>query len=185
MPNGSRHGDNPKLKPTGIQIVGSNHPRTLETYRRQDDVFGYELQFLLSINRVPPVSFENLNYKIQATETEDCMMCCPSNKVIKSDTHKKFSSSRRVTRKHLVWHFTSNGTDECLSGLLSLTHGQRSQQQRGTNHAPISFDQQAQVSQSHTSYRNKEFCYTPRSMAVEVLSSGSRRASQYPVCRYY
>ena len=42
---------------TGIQII------ILETYRLQDDVFGYELQFLLSINEVLPV-FHNLNYKL-------------------------------------------------------------------------------------------------------------------------
>ena len=40
----------------------SNHPRTSETYLRQDDVFGYELQFLLS-GVLPPV-FQNLNYKL-------------------------------------------------------------------------------------------------------------------------
>ena len=40
----------------------SNQPRTLEAYRRQDDVFGYELQYLLS-GVVP--SFESLSYKLQ------------------------------------------------------------------------------------------------------------------------
>ena len=52
----------------------SNQPRTLETCRRQDDVFGYELQFLLS--GVIPV-FQSLNYKLKI---EDCLMCCPSNR---------------------------------------------------------------------------------------------------------
>ena len=45
--NGSHHGDNPLLKPTGVHIAMSNQPRTSETYRRQD-VFGHELHFLLS-----------------------------------------------------------------------------------------------------------------------------------------
>ena len=41
-----------------------NHSRSLEsTFRRQDGVFGYELQFLLS--GVLPV-FQNLNYKLPA-----------------------------------------------------------------------------------------------------------------------
>ena len=45
-------------------------------------------------------------------------------------------------------------------GLLAPTRGQRSQQESGLNHAAISFDQQAQVSQGHTSCRNKESCST-------------------------
>ena len=43
-------------------LVRSNQPRIPETYRRQDDVCGYELQFLLS--EVLPV-LQNLNYKLQ------------------------------------------------------------------------------------------------------------------------
>ena len=49
--NGSHYGDNPLLKPTGIQttiFARSNQPRTRQNYWRKDDVFGYELQFLLS-----------------------------------------------------------------------------------------------------------------------------------------
>ena len=38
------------------------HPTTSKTYRRQDDVFGYKLEFLLS--GVLPV-FQDLNYKLQ------------------------------------------------------------------------------------------------------------------------
>ena len=40
-------------------LATSSQPRTSETFRRQDDVFGYEVQFLLS--GVLPV-FQNLNY---------------------------------------------------------------------------------------------------------------------------
>ena len=39
-----------------------------------------------------------------------------------------------------------------------------------TNHVPISFDQQAQVFQGHTSYRKIREIGIPRSMVVEVLS---------------
>ena len=51
--DGSHHGDNPLLKPRGIQIAtepmpGPNNREHRKTYRRQDNVFGYELQFLLS-----------------------------------------------------------------------------------------------------------------------------------------
>ena len=48
-----------------------------------------------------------------------------------------------------------------------------------TNHAPITFDQQAQVSQGHKSYRNMEI-EIPRFMVVEALSWRSRRAGQHP-----
>ena len=46
--NGSHRGDSLLLKSTGIlnrdkTLARSNQPRTSETYRRQDDVFGYEL----------------------------------------------------------------------------------------------------------------------------------------------
>ena len=46
-------------------LARSNHPRTSETYRRQDDVFGYELQFLLS--EVLPVfqDLSELRHKLQ------------------------------------------------------------------------------------------------------------------------
>ena len=63
-------------------LARSNQPRTSETYWRQGDVFGYELQFLMSINRVLPV-FQNLNYKLQRKLSD--VVYCPSNQVIKSD----------------------------------------------------------------------------------------------------
>ena len=43
-------------------LARSNQPKTSETYWRQDDIFGYEQQVLLS--GVLPV-FQNLNYKLQ------------------------------------------------------------------------------------------------------------------------
>ena len=48
-----------------------------------------------------------------------------------------------------------------------------------TNCAPTSFDQQIQVPQGHTLYRNKEI-EIPRSMVVKALGWWSRRASQHP-----
>ena len=69
-------------------LARSNQPRTSETYRRQDDVFGYELQFLLS--GVLP-GFQN------------CLMCCPAHppkKVIKSDS-KRFLAIRRLDEDKL------------------------------------------------------------------------------------
>ena len=47
-------------------LARSNQPRTSETYRRQDDVFGYELQFLVCemLPVIQPV-IQYLNYKLQ------------------------------------------------------------------------------------------------------------------------
>ena len=76
-----------------------NQPRTSETYRRQDDVSGYELQFQLS-GMLP--GFPSL-------------MCCPSIKVIESDSkrffaigglHKQMDAAAELGRdpisKHLI-----------------------------------------------------------------------------------
>ena len=57
-------------------LARSNQSRTPEIYRRQEDIVGYKLQF--------PLSEVLSESKLQATE-KDCLMCCPSNKVIKSD----------------------------------------------------------------------------------------------------
>ena len=61
----------------------SNQPRKRETYRRKDDVFGYELQFLES---------EVTIYR------ENCLMYCVSNKVLKRDS-KRFFLLLEVNRK--------------------------------------------------------------------------------------
>ena len=127
---------------------------------------------------------------------EKCLMRGPSNQVIKSDS-EKFSSSRRVTRRQVMRHFTSNGIEQCQNGLLSnLLTPYRKQPRptqivvayprsafsatKRTHHAPISFAQQVQVSQDAylIEIRKNEI---PRSMVMEALSWESRRASQYPV----
>ena len=80
---------------------------------------------------------------------------------------------------------TSNGTDQYQNGSSNLLTPYR-EQPRSTrnvaayprpafsakqrkNYAPTSFDQQVQVSQGHTLYRNKKI-EIPRSMVVEALS---------------
>ena len=137
-------------------LAKSNQPRTSETYRREDDVFRYELQFLMS--GVLP-SFRNLNSKLQRKPAW-CAAAHPASKVIKSESK----------RRHVRRHFRSNSTDQCQNGSSRFLTPYR-EQPRSTrivvtyprpalpatkrgNHAPISFDQQAQVSQGHTSYRN-------------------------------
>ena len=66
--NGSYHGDSPLLKPTEIQIATNpcqvQPTDNIGNLTCQDDVLGYGLQFLLSINRVLPV-FQNSNNKLQ------------------------------------------------------------------------------------------------------------------------
>ena len=69
----------------------SNQPRKRETYRRKDNVFGYELQFLES---------EVCKYftKEVTIYRENCLMCCVSNKVFKRDS-KRFFLLLEVNRK--------------------------------------------------------------------------------------
>ncbi|CAN0005587.1 unnamed protein product, partial [Ascophyllum nodosum] len=127
----------------------SDHPRTSGTYRRQDDVFGYELQVLLSgVLQV----FQNLGYKIQ----------------------RRLSVVLLIYQSHR--HFTSNGTGQFQNGSSNLLSPYRDQPRssrnvvvypwpvfsapKRTNHTPISFDQQAQVSRGHTSCKKKENCNT-------------------------
>ena len=84
----------------------------------------------------------------------------------------RFSSYRRVTRGQFTRHLTRNGIDQCRNGPSNLLAPYR-EQPRSTrivvaypqlafsatkriNPVPNSFDQQVQVSQGHTSYKNKE-----------------------------
>ena len=60
-------------------LARSNQPRTSETYRRQDDAFGYGLQFLLC--GVMPV-FQNLKYKLQRRLSDVLSHPIKSSKVI-------------------------------------------------------------------------------------------------------
>ena len=145
-------------------LARCNQPQTSETYRRQDDVFGHELQFLLS--GVLSV-FQNRNYKLQS-RLPDVLPKQRSHQKI----HKRFSSSRRVTRRQVMRHFTGHGTNQCRNGssdiLITCREQPRSTRTvvayprpafsatKRTNHARISFDQRAQVYQGHASYTNRE-----------------------------
>ena len=129
--NGSRHGDNSLLKPTGIQIATKSLPgfTTLKkTYRRQEYVFGYELQLLLS--GVLPI-LQKLNYKLQRTLSER------DAHLPKYQTHQKglkmFSSYRRVTRRQFMRDFTRDGTDQCQNGSSNLLTRFREQPRMNTS----------------------------------------------------
>ena len=102
--NGSHHGDNPLLKPTGIQIATEPSPAgpiirtTPGTYPRQDPVSGHELPgTAFPLSGVLP-AFQNLSYN--TSYRENCLMCCPvrrptgqshrgDNPLLKSDLVKK------------------------------------------------------------------------------------------------
>ena len=137
--------------------------------------------------------FQNLNYKLQK-RLSDVLPHLP-NKVFKSDL-KGFPtcSYRRVARKQIMRHFTSNGTNQCQNGssdLLTLYQKQPRSTRivvvylrpafsatKRTDYALIGFDQQAEVSQGQTSRRKKKLVI-PRSMVMQALSWFSRRASQH------
>ena len=104
-------------------------------------------------------------------------------------------TNRDPNRDKKLCGSTSNGTDQCQNGSSNLLTPYR-EQPRSTrnvaayprpafsakkriNYAPTRFDQQVQVSQDHTLYRNSKV-EIPRSMVVEALSWWSRRASQHP-----
>ena len=119
--------------------VRSSQPRTSGTYRRQDYAFGYELQFLLS--GMLSV-FQNLNYKLRR-RLPDML----PNQQIHQTFYKKYSSSRRVTRRLVMRHFIGHAPTKFETvhqtslfyiesnpdrlRLLSPTPGQRFQQQSG------------------------------------------------------
>ena len=73
--NGSHHGDNPLPKPTGIQIATKliSGP----TNREHRKLIGVKTMSL------------GTNYSCSYYR-EDCLMCCPTNKVIKGGTQKVF-----------------------------------------------------------------------------------------------
>ena len=88
----------------------------------------------------------------------------------------RYSDQQGSNRDKTFCDSTSNGTDQCQNGSSTLLASYRGQSRstrivvayprpafsatKRTNDAPISFDQQVQVSQGHTSYRNKENCST-------------------------
>ena len=148
-------------------LAWSTQPRKSETYRRQEDV----LTKVYTVSCVLPV-FHNPYYKLYYRE--DCLVCCSSNeKVIKSNTKRflaleayhedtlcdtlqamaptKVKTIHQTSLLHIETNFDFRSTRIVVAyprPAFSAT--------KRTNHAPISFDQQAQVSQGHTSsFKNK------------------------------
>ena len=94
----------------------------------------------------------------------DCMMCCPTNKAMKSDTKSFLAlgglhedklgdilqamapTNVETVHQASLFHIESNPD---RFGLLAYPRPAFPATKR-TSHAPISFDQQAQVSQGHT-----------------------------------
>ena len=103
----NQQGSKSRHKPSPVQPT-----ENIGTYRRQNDVFGYELQFLLS--GVLPV-FQSLNYKPKRRLPDLLPNQQRPQKLYKFD-----SSSRRVTRRQVMRHFTGHGTDQCRNGLSNI-----------------------------------------------------------------
>ena len=133
-------------------LAKSYHLRTSGIYRRQDYVFGFELQLLLS--GVLPVTFQNLREKLQRRLMSD-VLAAHLPKASKSDS-KHFprytnedklcdtfqgvvpTNIKRLGSPDLLPSYIESNPDRF--GLLSPTHGQRSQRQSGrsTLHSVLS-----------------------------------------------
>ena len=134
--NGSRHGDSPLPKPLGIQIATKPLPGPIS--RGHWKLIGVKTMSLGTI-----YSFYCLEcYKLQRKLSD----VCPTNKVVKSGTKHFLAlgglqgdklcdilqamtpTNVEAVHQTFLFHFKSNPD---RVGLLSPTHGQRSQQQRG------------------------------------------------------
>ena len=78
--DGSYHDESPLLKPTAIQPTNREH-RKLSASRRCLLGTNYIFYYISGVLLV----FHKLNYKLYR---EDCLMCCSTNKVVKSDTKR-------------------------------------------------------------------------------------------------
>ena len=128
------YGDSQLLRPTGIQIA--RKPLPGPTNREHRKLIGVKMislgtNYSFYCLECCPV-FQNLNSKLQRRL---CLMCYPSNKVIKSErSHATFYRQRhRPTSVETVDQNSSFHIESNLDrlGLLSPTNGQRSQQQSG------------------------------------------------------
>ena len=113
--NGSHHGDSPLLTPTCIQNATKSIPGP--TNREHRDFIGVKTMYLRTndsfycLERCHYLGISITSYR------EDCLVRCPTNKVIKSDTKSLYSNSRRVISYAT---FTSNGTDQCRNASSNL-----------------------------------------------------------------
>ena len=161
-----------------IIITKSNHPTTSDIYRRQDDVFGTNYSFFC------PECRQYFIISITCYR-EDCLMCCLSNKVNKSDTRSLLAltlgglhenklcdslqamppTNVKTVHQISLLHIESNPD---RLGLLSPTHGERSQQQSGQiKLQSVLINKPKFLKAKHSFYRNKKIWNT------EVHGSGS------------
>ena len=139
----SHHGDSSLLKPTGIQIVTKSLPgRTNREHRKFIGVKTISLSTNYSF-----YCLESCQYiRICITSyREDCLMCCPTNEVIESDTKQNLAfgglhednlwdilqvtapTNVKTAHQTSLLHNIESNPDRLR--LLPPTHGQRSQQQ--------------------------------------------------------
>ena len=154
--NGSHHGDNARLKPPGIQ--NATKPLAGLTNREHRELTGVKTVSLGT----------NYSFSVQSAASiskrrMSDVLPCPSTTVIKSRFPMKLSE---VRRRQVTRDFTRTATDQGQNGSSNLLTPYREQPRSNRivvayprpalsatklkNHAPISFDLQAQVSLGQT-----------------------------------
>ena len=165
--NGSHHGGSPLLKPTSPQKPCPAQPTTnignLSASRR---CLWVRTTVSTAVSGVLPV-FQNRNCKLHS-RLSGLLPDQQSHQKLR----KRFSSSRRVTRRQAMRHFTGHGTDQCRNGSSDILIPYREQPRstrivvayprpafsatKRTNHARTIFDQRAQVYEGRASDINRE-----------------------------
>ena len=181
--NGPNHGDNPLLKPTRTQIATKPLPgSTNQKHRRLIGVKTMSLVTNYSLYYLECYKY----FRIRITSyRKDCLMCCPSNKVIKRYTRSCLALGG-LLEDMLCDTFTSNCTDQHPNGSPNLLTPYREQPRstrtiiayprpafsatKRANHASISVDQQDQIYQGHARHAEISKPEIPMSMKVEVFS---------------
>ena len=178
------HGDSPLLWPTGIQIATKSLPgptkrehRKLIGVRTMSLGTNYSFYDCLAYCQYFIIWIINTSYR------EDCLRCCPAHPTSHQKCYKRFSSSRRVTRRQVMRRFTGNGTDQCRNDSSNVLNPYREQprstrivvayprsafsgtKQQITLHSVLINKPKFLKATHHTKIRKTEI---PRSMVVEA-----------------
>ena len=193
--NRSHHGDNPLLSPTEIQITTNSLPGpTNREHRKLIRVKTMSLGMNYSFYCHSLECYQYFKICITSYREDYYLMCCPSNKVIKSDIKSVLALGRlhedklcdtlqalaptnvKTVHQTSLLHIENNFSRHAL---LSPTHSQCSQQQSGqiTLQSVLTNKPKFLRAIHNTEKRKIEIS---RSMVVEAQSWGSQRASQYP-----
>ena len=102
----SQQGSKSRQNPCQVQPT-----ENIGNFSGQDNVFVYELQFLLS--GLLPVFVSYRDRRLSD------VLPIHQNKLIKSDSKTNYRH-RRATRRHVMRNFTSSCTDQCQNGSSNL-----------------------------------------------------------------